>query len=56
MLHLLKPYRVVIVDRDGDVFRHRAWTFADALTWAACYHGNVTITRTGRLVAARWEV
>lgn len=57
MLQALMPYRVVILAPDGDVFRHRAWTFAGALEWAACYRpdwGRVSIfNRRGRWLASR---
>ena len=54
--NILKPYLVTVVDRDGDVFTHRAWTSAEALEWASCYGagwGTSTITtRFGSFVAS----
>lgn len=56
LINLLKPYQLTVVDTDGDVFTHRAWTQAEALEWASCYGagwGTSTITtRTGRFVAS----
>ena len=37
LLNLLKPYRLVIQTGDFDGCSHRAWTQADALSWARCY-------------------
>ncbi len=54
LLNLFKPYRVVVI-WDGEVFRHRAWTFAEALEWMACYsEGAVNVfNRRGRWLASR---
>lgn len=41
---LLAPY-IVLVNMDGVVIKHYAWSMDDALEWAACYDAcdNVSI-------------
>jgi hypothetical protein len=52
---LLKPYRAVVIDSDGDRYEHRAYTTADARDWLRCYGAGIGIiySRSGRIVAVR---
>ena len=54
---LLKPYRAVIIDEEGDRWEHRAYTQSEARDWLRCYASGVGIiySRSGRLVALRWS-
>jgi len=54
LLNFLKPYTVVVF-WDGDVYRHRAWTFSEALEWMACYsEGRANVfNRRGQWLASR---
>jgi hypothetical protein len=51
----VSPYRVVIIDRDGDRYVHRARTTREARGWLGCYPSGVGIiySRSGRMVALR---
>ena len=53
--HALKPYRVLVLGGSHDGITHHAWTYQDALSWAACYPVHtclqvVITTRSGRFV------
>lgn len=55
LLSIVCPYRVSVVSWNFAA-RHYAWSAADALSWAACYHRDDTVSiynRRGRLVARR---
>ena len=51
----ISPYRVVIIDGDGDRFVHRARTTREARGWLGCYRSGIGIiySRSGRMVALR---
>jgi hypothetical protein len=53
--NLLKPYRAVILDEDGDRYEHRAMTTVEARGWLRCYGRGIGIiySRSGRIVAVR---
>jgi len=53
--NLLKPYRAVVIDSDGDRYEHKAMTTADARDWLRCYGAGIGIiySRSGRIVAVR---
>jgi hypothetical protein len=52
---LLRPYRAVIIDEDGDRWEHRAYTQSEARDWLRCYAAGVGIiySRSGRVIAVR---
>jgi hypothetical protein len=52
---LLKPYRAVVIDEDGDRYEHRAMTTVEARGWLRCYGRGIGIiySRSGRIVAVR---
>jgi hypothetical protein len=52
---LLKPYRAVILDEDGDRYEHKAMTTQEARGWLRCYGRGIGIiySRSGRIVAVR---
>jgi len=59
VLHLLKPlthpYRVIVIWGDWYT-KHRALTYDDALSWAACYPSDALIliwSRRGRMLGLR---
>jgi len=51
----LSPYRVVIIDQDGDRYVHRARTTREARGWLGCYRSGIGIiySRSGRVIAVR---
>jgi hypothetical protein len=51
----ISPYRVVIIDADGDRYVHRARTTREARGWLGCYRSGIGIiySRSGRMVALR---
>jgi hypothetical protein len=51
----ISPYRVVIIDQDGDRYVHRARTTREARGWLGCYRSGIGIiySRSGRMVALR---
>jgi hypothetical protein len=51
----ISPYRVVIIDQDGDRYVHRARTTREARGWLGCYRAGIGIiySRSGRMVALR---
>jgi hypothetical protein len=54
---LLNPYRVTVIGYRDDVIVHRAKSFYEALSWAACYPAGVRATvstRFGRALAVRF--
>jgi hypothetical protein len=53
---LLKPYKAIIIDSDGDLYEHRAYTQSDARDWVRCYGRGIGIiySRSGRVVAVRF--
>jgi hypothetical protein len=55
LLSILCPYRVRVTARHFGA-THYAWSARDALSWAACYQRDDTVSifnRQGRLVARR---
>lgn len=55
LLSILCPFQVRVTARNFAT-RHYAWSAADALSWAACYQRDDTVSiynRRGRLVARR---
>jgi hypothetical protein len=52
---LLKPYRAVVIDGDGDLYEHHAYTQSDARDWLRCYGAGIGIiySRSGRIVSVR---
>ena len=51
----VSPYRVVIIDADGDRYIHRARTTREARGWLGCYRSGIGIiyTRSGKIAAVR---
>ena len=51
----VSPYRVVIIDQDGDRYVHRARTTREARGWLGCYRSGIGIiySRSDRMVALR---
>jgi len=50
----LSPYRVVIIDQDGDRYVHRARTTREARGWLGCYRSGIGIVyRFGKIAAVR---
>ncbi len=56
VVRALQPYRVVAHLAPGWCMTHKAWSYADALAWAACYprsDGVAIYTRRGRFLGGR---
>jgi len=50
----ISPYRVVIIDADGDRFMHRARNIREARGWLGCYGAGIGIVyRFGKIAAVR---
>ena len=51
----VSPYRVVVIDKDGDRYIHRARTTREARGWLGCYRSGIGIvySRSGRMIAVR---